>query len=148
MKIDIKYSPSQNPQEVATAFREFFVNHKAWQNCCYFCIERGETQETQYIELAKTLKEAVSSIPLFLTTNNPDELRIAEALFLQGVPIEGICVSKKLFPDQQVQIKRLLKRGLWIDVWVVNNPLRACELIQMGVHAITSDRLEVLQMIC
>lgn len=138
IKIDVKYRPRQNPNDIAAALQRFFLNRKPWQNRCYFCVA------VQHISIAKALKKAMPSIPLFLTVKKSDDICMVSILLARGLQIGGICVSHKLILTQQSRIKQLIEKGLWVDVWAVNDSFAAQELIQNGVQAVTSDSLDVL----
>lgn len=138
IKIDVKYRPRQNPNDIAAAFQRFFLIRKPWQNRCYFCVA------VQDISIAKAIKKAMPSIPLFLIVETPAGIRMINALLAQNLQMEGVCAFHKLFPAQQSQIRQWIEKELWVDVWTVNDPSAAQELIQNGVQAITSDSLDVL----
>lgn len=109
---------------------------------------RGEADvviTTDDIAVLKTLHGHAPEIRRFLTVETPQQLRALRdnptfVKAIQGVSIEDALV------DQQT-VDWLHSQHLRVWVWSVMDPLRARDLVALGVDGITTDNLALLDML-
>jgi glycerophosphoryl diester phosphodiesterase len=89
----------------------------------------------EYLPLCK---ERLANVPTAALVEDVHPANLIE--YLKSLHVDGYHMNDELAEKESVQ--KLRKAGFFVNVYTVNDPLRAKELFEMGVNGVFTDFLK------